>query len=106
MTRLQELFMRNLKLYRKRRDLSQEKLAEACGISINHLASIEMGRRFPSPDTFQAIADALEITPSILLADPEKQMDGADLQLLVEYNDFLSKELTSHLKRFIEERVK
>lgn len=55
--------------YRKRRGLSQEKLAEILGISRQHLAAIEapnMDRGF-SLDLLLRIADALDIEPYLLL---------------------------------------
>ena len=45
------------------------KLAELCSISTNYLSEIEMGRKFPSVETFQNLADALEIKPFRLLMD-------------------------------------
>ncbi len=55
--------------YRKRRKLSQEKLAEMVGISRQHLAAIEAPNmnRGLSLDLLFNIADALEIEPYYLL---------------------------------------
>lgn len=55
--------------YRKRRGLSQEKLAEQLGISRQHLAAIEAPNmdRGLSLDLLLRIADALEIEPYLLL---------------------------------------
>lgn len=55
--------------YRKRRGLSQEKLAEILGISRQHLAAIEAPNmdRGLSLDLLLRIADALEIEPYLLL---------------------------------------
>ena len=55
--------------YRKRRGLSQEKLAEILGISRQHLAAIEAPNmdRGLSLDLLLRIADALDIEPYLLL---------------------------------------
>jgi len=55
--------------YRKRRKLSQEKLAELVGISRQHLAAIEAPNmdRGLSLELLFHIADALEIEPYFLL---------------------------------------
>lgn len=55
--------------YRKRRGLSQEKLAELLGISRQHLAAIEAPNmdRGLSLDLLLRIADALDIEPYLLL---------------------------------------
>ncbi len=55
--------------YRRRRGLSQEQLAEATGISRQHLAAIESPHmdRGLSLDLLFRIAQALDIEPYVLL---------------------------------------
>ena len=57
----QELFIINLKDFRKLRKISQAKLAELCGSSQAYIAEIEVGKKFPSPDMIERIASALDI---------------------------------------------
>jgi len=57
----QELFIINLKDFRKSRKISQAKLAEMCESSQAYIAEIEVGKKFPSPDMIEKIASALEI---------------------------------------------
>ena len=57
----QELFIINLKDFRKSRKLSQAKLAEICESSQAYIAEIEVGKKFPSPDMIERIACALEV---------------------------------------------
>ena len=57
----QELFIANLKDFRKLRKISQEKLAGLCGSSQAYIAEIEVGKKFPSPDMIERIACALDI---------------------------------------------
>jgi transcriptional regulator with XRE-family HTH domain len=57
----QELFITNLKDFRKSRKMSQAKLAETCESSQAYIAEIEVGKKFPSPDMIEKIASALEI---------------------------------------------
>ena len=58
---IQELFITNLKAYRKLRSLSQTQLAELCGSSTGYMGEIESGKRFPSVNMIERIAGALEI---------------------------------------------
>ena len=58
---LREIFGKNVKLYRSRRNWSQADLAEYANISINFLGDIERGKKWPHPDTLTKMADALEI---------------------------------------------
>jgi transcriptional regulator with XRE-family HTH domain len=57
----QELFVKNLKDFRKLRKISQAKLAEICDSSQAYIAEIEVGKKFPSPVMIEKIASALEI---------------------------------------------
>jgi len=57
----QELFIINLKDFRKTRKISQSKLAELCDSSQAYIAEIEVGKKFPSPDMIERIASALDV---------------------------------------------
>lgn len=51
----------NIKKYRNKRGLTQDKLSEMAGISCDYLSEIERGKKIPSFKRFIAIADALDI---------------------------------------------
>ncbi len=53
---------------------SQEVVSGLAGIGRTHLSAIERGQRRPTLDTFFRIADALEIKPSSLLQEIEKEI--------------------------------
>lgn len=56
-----ELLGRRIKELRKMRGLSQEELSEKVDIDPKHLSRIEVGRGFPSLDTLEKIAKALNV---------------------------------------------
>ena len=58
---IQELFIGNLKAYRKLRKISQTQLAQLCVSSTGYIGEIESGKRFPSVSMIERIAGALEI---------------------------------------------
>ena len=58
---IQELFIANLKAYRKDRAISQMQLAELCESSTGYIGEIESGKRFPSVAMIERIARALAI---------------------------------------------
>jgi transcriptional regulator with XRE-family HTH domain len=58
---IQELFIANLKGYRKLRKISQMRLAELCDSSTGYIGEIESGKRFPSVTMIERIAGALDI---------------------------------------------
>jgi transcriptional regulator with XRE-family HTH domain len=53
---------------RSRRDLSQEQLAKASGVSQSTIAQIERGRKDPSMTTLKKICKALDLELAVLFA--------------------------------------
>ncbi|MBL7065257.1 MAG: helix-turn-helix transcriptional regulator [Anaerolineae bacterium] len=47
---------------RKQRSLTQEGLAEAANVSVDFISLMERGRRAPSFDTLERLADTLGVT--------------------------------------------
>jgi transcriptional regulator with XRE-family HTH domain len=66
MLTVQELFIANLKEYRKLRKISQMRLAEKCDSSTGYIGEIEAGKRFPSIAMIEKIAAALGIESYVL----------------------------------------
>ena len=60
---LKQIFIQNLKEFRKKEGFSQMKLAEYCNTATSYIGDIEIGRRFPSIDMIEKIASALKIEP-------------------------------------------
>ena len=67
---------KNVRRYRKLRDMRQEDLAEACECSNSHIGQIENARGIPSLEMIVKIANALSVTVDQLLrenySEPEK----------------------------------
>ena len=66
---LKQIFIANLKKYRKQQGLSQMGLSKICDTTSNYIGQIEMGRRIPSFEKIEKIAAALNIPPSLLFMD-------------------------------------
>ena len=60
---LKQVFIRNLREFRKKEGISQMKLAEYCDTAPSYIGDIEIGRRFPSIDMIEKIAGVLKIEP-------------------------------------------
>jgi transcriptional regulator with XRE-family HTH domain len=60
---IRAVFSENMKKYRKKAKLTQEKLAELCGTDHRYIGQIETGTRCPSLDYVERIATALQIAP-------------------------------------------
>ncbi|MBE6900663.1 MAG: helix-turn-helix transcriptional regulator [Ruminococcaceae bacterium] len=59
---------------REEKRLSQEVLSGLAGIGRTHLSAIERGERKPTLETFFKLSDALDIRPSALMAEIEKEL--------------------------------
>ena len=67
--KLKNIFIQNLKEFRKKEGLSQMKLAEYCNLAHSYIGEIEIGRKFPSIDVIERIAEILRIKPFHLFID-------------------------------------
>jgi transcriptional regulator with XRE-family HTH domain len=56
-----KLFGKRIKVLRKNKGLTQEKLVERMDISLNYLSSMERGLENPTFDMLMKISDALEV---------------------------------------------
>jgi len=73
------LFGRNLKIFRKKRRLSQEQLSEIVDISPMHLSKIERGLTFVSADLLEKLSESLEIPVARLFCQEFEQIYGGDV---------------------------
>lgn len=71
-------FGKNLRMYRRERDLTQAQLAEMVGVAHNTIAGYEKGDREPSYQTLEAIADVLNVSIDALMGkdESENEIDG------------------------------
>jgi transcriptional regulator with XRE-family HTH domain len=98
---LQEIFIGNLKKFRKERGISQMTLARLCDTSGNYIGEIEAGRRNPSFQKIEQIAEALQI-PSYQLFMQETAEKGQKTRDLLNQLPFTAKEeIKSHLLSII-----
>ena len=92
---LQQIFIANLKKYRKERGMSQMALSEICDTTSNYIGQIEMGRRIPSFEKIEKIAEALKIPPSRLFLE---ESDDGKREKRPEAKEFLQK-MPAHIKK-------
>lgn len=64
-----ETIGRNIRKFRQMQKLRQEDLAEKAGLSVNYIGALERGEKYPSLETFIVIANVLNVTSDMLLAD-------------------------------------
>ena len=71
---LKELLTFNIKYYRYKNNLSQEKLAELCSLSSRYITDIERGLHCPTIPKIEIIAKALNIESYMLFQNPKRDI--------------------------------
>ena len=76
---VKKIFGNNLHIYRKKQEISQEKLSETLDISTKHLSDLETGESFVSAELLENISQVLHISPSALFFTlDEMSVDESD----------------------------
>ena len=65
---LQTRFATNVSILRKKRNLSQQDLADKMGVSNSYVSMLERGQRSPPLETIELIAKALGVRAEALLS--------------------------------------
>ena len=76
---IKSIFGKNLKLYRKAKNLSQEQLSEKVDISVKHLSSIERGQNFVSSDLLERLAVSVEVPVFCFFLSDDKNFYTDDM---------------------------
>jgi transcriptional regulator with XRE-family HTH domain len=77
---IKEILAANLRENRRKRGLTQEKLAEMADMSLRYLAMLELGNSFPSGEMLEKLSKALDIQ-TFQLFDPASTPESALLHL-------------------------
>ena len=104
MTKVQELFIVNLKHARTKKGFTQMKLSEAANLSLGFIGDIESGKKFPSPISIQKIIDSLEVEPFELFIDmndsqikcPVSKLHCLHTELVGKIDEEISHTLSKH----------
>lgn len=66
---LRQTLANNLRAFRKSKRITQDRLAELCGLHRNYVGAVERGERNITLDTMARFADALGVTVPELLTE-------------------------------------
>jgi transcriptional regulator with XRE-family HTH domain len=107
---LRDVFIQNLRDYRKERGISQALLAEKCKTSTSYIGQIEIGNRFPSLEMIEKMAVALQIKPYLLFCNTDENAEDQIARkkpkaIPDDVKDELIKNLTDSIRRIVK-RVK
>ncbi|MDR0526904.1 MAG: helix-turn-helix domain-containing protein [Spirochaetaceae bacterium] len=98
MERLGEIFAKNMKEYRRKRGLTQEKLAEKVDVSTHHIGMIELARNYPTLNLVERIANALDVEIYQLFTEPHSPNEELE-QLRLEIRGDMKQLLEDFLSR-------
>ena len=103
--RLKEVFINNLKYYRKQKGLTQNELTLAIDKSYNYINSVEQGKMMPSFDVIEEICKSLQIKP-VQLFDENASPENIKIFSKEDYINGISDNLFERLKDVISEEIK
>ena len=83
---------KRIRTCREQKGWTQQAFAEKAGISIAYTGMIERGEKLPKLETFIRIANVLEVSADLLLADVIKAQPFSDTSARAEVVNSLSKE--------------
>ena len=63
---------RAIRLIRQQREISQEELADLCGLHRTYISDVELGKRNVSLENIERLADALEVKISDVFVEIER----------------------------------
>lgn len=99
---LRKVFTDNIKFYRKKAHVSQQQLAEKCGMATNYLSEIETGKKFPSVDMIEVLAKELAIPAYLLFLNSTEIAINADMATKKRNEEF-SKALFRNIAAVLQE---
>lgn len=102
---LKNIFINNLKFYRKQKNLTQNELTLAINKSYNYINSVEQGKINPSFEVIEQICNVLKIKPSQLF-DENSSPENIRKFSKEEYINEISEKLFNNLKPFLSSEIK
>jgi transcriptional regulator with XRE-family HTH domain len=98
---IQQLFIANLKDYRKLRGISQLQLAELCNSSQAYIAEIEVGKKRPSFEMIERIAAALNIESYRLFQNTPVKTGARDRALTPQQRQEMTDKIHSAVSKIV-----
>lgn len=84
-----------IKFYRKKRNMTQDELAEAANLSTSYISQVETGRKNIGREGLEKIAEALQVLPAMLIqCDDMVREDVKSCQIMKELEDCSDYELS------------
>lgn len=101
---LKEVFINNLKFYRKQKGLTQNELTLSLDKSYNYINSVEQGKLIPSFEVIEQICTVLDIRP-IQLFDDNASPENIKTFSKNDYIEEMSNKIFNKLKPLISSEI-
>ena len=108
MGKIRQILADNMRIYRRKQGLTQEKLAEKAGISAHYLAMVEVSRKFPKPEMLERLAEALEVEPHELFTvapTPQDELEKIRQEVKNDIENSLGEKLEQSIADAIEKAL-
>ncbi|AEE15652.1 helix-turn-helix domain-containing protein [Treponema brennaborense] len=105
---LRDIFIRNLKFYRKRQGLSQEKLSYAIDMSMNYVNQLENKNSFPPPEIIDKMAAVLNVKPAQFFDEnesPENIIAANKEEFVRELTEQIHSRMKNDIRKIISETI-
>lgn len=79
---LRTVLAKNIKTFRRDKNISQEELAELCGLHRTYIGSVERHERNVTLSTLEVLASTLGVTVSELLIEHESPSNNKQMGIL------------------------
>ena len=97
---IRQVLAQNLKAYRHILGWSQAKLAEQVNTSTHYIGMMEIGKKFPSPEMIEKLADALGIESPQLFSK-----EIVPFEATIHFRKAMLEEFNGLVERFIDEKI-
>lgn len=98
---LQEIFITNLKYFRKMKKMTQNDLTLALDKGYNYINGIEQGKSFPQIDVIEQICKILEVKPSQMFDE-----NSCKESVIRNNKDELANEISGKIYELLREDIK
>jgi transcriptional regulator with XRE-family HTH domain len=105
---IRQILADNMRKYRRKQGLTQEKLAEKADVTSQYIAMIEMCSKFPKPEMLERLAKSLEVEPHELFAvtpSPQDELEKIRQDIRQDIRQEFKQEIIDEVVRTIKQTL-
>jgi transcriptional regulator with XRE-family HTH domain len=94
---IRQVLKESIKFYRKKKGITQQKLAEACDVTTPYIGEIEIGRKYISLQMVETLCRVLDVEPWKLFVGPTSRDESLEGLLSAEARESVHRALDDAL---------